>query len=733
MNQNEIQFNALNGDQAFNELNIRTQVGPNGEVSMSEYISMIYSMNIWAGGLDASGNLKLAAGTYGGVVASDWSPGPLTNSGLPIGQDCSLFNKTFDLTKDQFLTALALSYDGSTLRDDIDCEAIPSVVKYWPARGNAFLFEGVDPEIANMRYSDFWDENGNGIYEPCSGDLPIVFSTGCEPDGLGLDDVVGLMPDQLSYWIMNDNSKAHELSNAVALQIEVHNYAMMTNGAKNSQGVVSDGANNQSVRWLYKLVNKSQEVYEDFHFATWFDYDLGCPQDDFAGVVSERNSVVVYNQDAVDGLPGSDACAGSNSFGDEIPAFAMDLVRGLSYVGESGFLTSDGLSSVVFPEIGANPQTGIEYYNLLRGLNLDGSDILDPSGNPTKIMFDGNPNNDDEWSMCTSDEIVSPYTTVIMSSGPVDMDPGAWNEVEVAFSYSTEEDLPCPDLTDLLYRVDIAQANFDNCSSKRDGPSAPNLLLEEGDTSFDLIFDNDYLTSNNKELDFRIDNAFDQFYLFEGYKVYQVPSADFDLTKLDDITYARIIYQADLQNGSGDLFNYYLGPTAMSFDDGDIRQMVAGADEGVEDRLTIDYDFLDQVPLEEGKEYHYVAIAYAKSTLDQEFDPQQGSGERQRYLEGCHNVKVTTVTFLGTSGIADPISGVEVSTRVNGFDIKNTNENVYAQLYTINGQVIHTWSLRKGETVSLSNLQDQFESGIYVLNIRSSDQSQSSYKVSIVR
>jgi len=732
INQNEIQFNALNGTQAFNELNLRTNVGPNGEVSMSEYVSMIYSMNVWAGALDPNGNLQMAAGTYGGSVKSDWSPGPLTMDGQTISEGCNLFDRTYDLAKEDLLTALALSYDGSDLKTDIDCEAIPNVIKYWPASGNAFLFEGIDSGIANMQYSDFWDANANGIYEPCAGDLPIVFSQGCEPGSL--NEAITQMPDQLSYWIMNDNSNAHELTNTVALQVEVHNYAFLTNARKNLQGIFSDGSNNQSMKWLYKIINKSPETKINFHFSTWFDYDLGCPQDDFAGVVPSRNAVVVYNQDDLDGLPGTDACDGSNSYADQIPSFSMDLLKGLRYIDESGFPTNDGLTSVVFPEIGNGPQTGAQYYNLMRGLNLDGSDIIDPDGNITKIMFGGNPDQDDEWSMCSENGIVSFYTTAVMSSGPVDMLPGTSNEVEVGFSYSTKEDLPCPDLNDLLYRADITQANYDNCNYTRSGPSAPNLVLEEGDTSFDLIFDNEYLTSNNQDLGYKAPYNFDNFYLFEGYKLYQVASADFDLTKLDDLTYSRIIYQADLENQSGDLFNYYLSPDAVGFDDGMTIKMVAGADEGVTGRYTVDYDYLGQLPLQVGKEYHYVVVAYAKSTVEGMYDPQLGTGERRQYLEGCHNVKVTTVMFGGTNGVDDPISDVEVSTRINGFTIENNNQYLMVELISINGQSMGQWSVAKGEKQSQNNLEETLPSGMYLLNIRSRDaQHQSAYKISVVR
>ena len=737
INQNEIQFNALNGTNAFNELNIRTKVGPNGELSMSEYTSLIYSMNIWAGAVDPSGAIKLAAGTYGGIVPSDWSPGPLDIDGQSLTEGCDIFDSTFDLTKDELLEAYSILYDECFVKGYVDCDALPDAVKYWPARGNSFLFEGLSDEISNMRYADFWDDNGNGFYEPCEGDLPFVYPQDCEPSAGCVTEIFDLMPDQLSYWIMNDNSKAHELSNAIALQVEVHNYVLMYNGKRDDQNLLTDGQNNQTVQWQYNIVNKSTDDYVDFHFATWFDYDLGCPEDDYAGVTKNRNSVFVYNKDAIDGITDSNMCNGVNSFNDKVPAFLIDVLRGLSYVSNDGYVTNNGLTSVVFSKNGDEPESATDYYNLMQGLNKDGSDILDPSGEPTKFMFPGDPSDDSQWSMCSIDNQNDYKTTAILSTGPVVIQPGQWNEVRFSFTYSNDETLPCPTLTDLFYRSDIAQGDYDSCNPNMEGPAAPNLISEENGSSFNLVFDNDYPTSNNKDLSFRTENNhtnLQEFYEFEGYKIYQVASVDFDLTQLKNTDLSKLIFQADIQNGAGDLYNYYMGPEALVITDGAFRQMVTGSDLGVPGKLIIDYDYLSQSSLEIGKSYYYVAVAYSKSTYEDIYLPGQGMGERLPYLEGCHNIKVTEVIFTGTSNLYDSFEQYNVSTEVNGFSVSNINTQVTLQLYTINGILVKNWNLTKNETLNQSQLETKLASGIYILNIVSNNgQQQNAYKISIVK
>jgi hypothetical protein len=736
INLNELQFNALNGANAFNELNIRTKIGPNGELSLSEYTSLIYSMNIWAGGLDANGTLHMAAGTYDGEnVESDWSPGPLDEFGQPLEEGCEFFDKAFVVTKEDLYTAYEVMYDGCELKDNIDCEAIPDAIKYWPGRGNQFLSDILSSNQFYSLNDNYWDSNTNGTYDPCHGDLPFAETWGCWADFSCITDIFENAPDRMAYWVMNDN-KPHSLTGAAPLGFEVHCYALMFNAKNDDQLLYNDGQNNQTIQWVFEIVNKSTNDYKDFYLSAWFDYDLGCPEDDYAGVSADKKSLFVYNKDEVDGNNDSGACNPTNSFEDKIPTFSIKVNRGLSEYLEDTVLIRD-VSSIIFPTIGESLNTSNEYYNLMKGLKKDGSPILDPNGNPTKFMFDGNPDDENQWSMCNDNNKNDFYSTALISHGPINMVVSSKSELQFSLSYSDKEILPCPNLSDLYFRNLIAQANYENCYPHIEGPSAPNLLSNGKVGSFDLIFDNDYPTSNNKNLSFQRENIFvpfQEYYEFEGYKIYQVSSIDFDITQLENTDLSNLIFQADIQNGSGDLFNYYLGPGFIDITDGEFRQMVDGEDNGVPENLNIDYDYLSQSSLEIGKSYYYVAIAYSKSTWDVPYIPGQGIGDRLPYLEGCHNVKVTEVIYSGLNNTEESLNEIEVSTMINGFSISNVIQDVELQLYTINGILVNNWQLNKNESFIQNQLETSLDTGIYILNIRSNtDQEQKSYKISIVK
>ncbi len=736
ISKNEIQFNALNGTNAFNELNIRTKVGPNGELSMSEYTSLIYSMNIWAGGLDENGTLHMAAGTYGGENSkSDWSPGPLDENGQVLEEGCEFYDQAFVVTKEDLYAAYEAMYDGCQLKANIDCDAIPDAVKYWPGRGNNHIYDILP--IDNYYFHDiYWDANANGVYDPCDGDLPFFAGRGCEADFSCITEIFDVMPDQLAYWVMNDNSKPHELTGSEPLSMEVHCYALMYDSKTDNQNIVYDGQNNQNVQWVFEILNKSTTNYKDFYFSTWFDYDLGCPEDDYAGVSADKKSVFVYNKDEIDGNNDSNLCNSQNSFEDQIPAFSINVERGLSeYTGDT-VLFKD-VSSIIFPPIGDNLTSGNEYYNLMKGLNKDGSPILDPNGEPTKFMFNGNPDEEDQWSMCTDNNSNDFYSTALISHGPINMLPGFKAEMQFSFSYSDQESLPCPDLSDLYYRKGIARGNYSNCQFSMEGPSAPNLVATEGVGTFDLFFDNDFPTSNNKNLSFQRENVyapFQEFYEFEGYKVYQVPSVDFDLTQLENTDLSTLLFQADIQNGSVNLSNYYLGPNAADITDGYFQQMVDGSDTGVPDRITLTYDYVDQEPIQFGKTYYYVAIAYAKSTWDEIYAPEQSTGDRLPYIEGCHNIKVSSVVFNGPNNTKDPLFNLDISTTINGFSINNVLDDINVQLYSLNGILVDQWSIKNNDSFTQSTLESKLISGIYILNVKSNNGAhQKSYKISVIR
>jgi hypothetical protein len=115
-----LQFNILNGTNAFNEVNYKIGIGPDGNLASREYAPIIYSNNIWAGAIDSNGATKLSAGKY---IDQDWVAGPLDENDQTNAEICQNWNKEFTVTKEEILLARKIYLEGGP------CEDIPESVR----------------------------------------------------------------------------------------------------------------------------------------------------------------------------------------------------------------------------------------------------------------------------------------------------------------------------------------------------------------------------------------------------------------------------------------------------------------------------------------------------------------------------------------------------------------------------------------------------------------------------
>ncbi len=161
-----------------------------------------------------------------------------------------------------------------------------------------------------------------------------------------------------------------------------------------------------------------------------------------------------------------------------------------------------------------------------------------------------------------------------------------------------------------------------------------------------LKFSNDYATSNNKNLSYK-EQIFNQnsdeknFYKFEGYKVYQVKSYNYNLKKLGDAN-SKLIYVSDLNNGIKDISNWKLTFDANGNEKWIMETKVNGEDSNSLSSLNVEKDFFTNESFEYNKEYYYVVVAYAYNNY-LPFDPISGIGQQKQYIEGNENVKVHSI------------------------------------------------------------------------------------------
>ncbi|MBK8701107.1 MAG: hypothetical protein IPN29_16855 [Saprospiraceae bacterium] len=582
------------------------------------------------------------------------------------------------------------AYDESlTIGSIYSCDSIPDDILYWPGQGNPYWNEKYEFELPDQSLGAFWDEDGDGLYDPCKGDFPTIEIRKCEPEDR--TKAKELVPDEMVFWMYNDNGGVHRLTagDAIQMEVQVQSFAYATN----------DEINDMSF-YRYKLINRADSDIIDCYFAMWVDPDLGCYSDDYVGCDVGRSLAFTYNEDALDGSNGINCAGGTNTYKDRIPMVGTDYFRGprgpkvflrdgdgnivtdpatgdtilidpKPFTGDVDTLVELGMTSFIYNNncgIGSpdpatcDPEDRDEpFYNNLRGLWRTGEPITqggtgyNPGSTDTvKYVFPDNPSLEGGWSMCTQGLGFGDRRT-LQATGPLLLQPGAINELIIGAVWVPDVDHPCPDIAKIQNADDIAQALFDNCFDITDGPDAPDITGVELDKQIVLAFTNDELASNNKflsfkERDLRSDND-TVFYRFEGYKVFQLADPSVTAQELGDVSKARLILQTDLKNGISEIFNWKAVPNPNS---GTVEQpdlvwtytrMVQGSDKGLVSTFSVVEDQFAKGDrrLVNHKQYHFMVLAYAYNNYA-DFNPETGLGQRTPYLEGRNNVKTYSLT-----------------------------------------------------------------------------------------
>jgi len=676
--------------------NVRARVLTGGDVwSEAAYIvpkpapgqlpvSAIYAGGVWIGGVDRTGGIKLSAVTYRGV-GFDFFSGPLDQSGASELKQCQDWDRFFTVKGDDVRKVYELARVSKETGVPIDCDEIPEDVRYWPGQGNPYWREKYNFALPNQTLGSFWDEDGDGVYDPCNGDFPTIEIRDCEPSNVV--NAVELIPDEMVYWIYNDNGGPQTASGprSIQMEVQVQAFAYATN----------DEINDMTF-YRYKLINKSSEDLIDCYFSMWVDPDLGCYSDDYIGCDVDRSMAYVYNEDAVDGSNGSACDGGVVTYGDNVPILGIDYFRGprgpkvirknpetgerildangglildepIPNTGGGDTLVELGMTSFIYyenPGVGTypppttDPQRGREdaFYNYIRGLWADGTPLTrggsgyNPGSTDTvRYAVPDVPNliGDDVWSMCSPRFPFGDRRT-LQATGPLLLVPGATNELIVGVVFVPDMDYPCPDIKRLQNADDIAQALFDNCFDITDGPDAPDLTAVELDRELILMLSNEP-SSNNfgevyRELDLQAPPGNNAFYLFEGYKIYQLVNASVTGQELSDITKAREIFQVDLKNNIKTIYNWTgtpnpLNPSNTDFTIWTPTREVSGADAGIRTsfRVIRDQFAREDRRLVNHKQYHFLTIAYAHNDW-QTFNSQSGVGQKRAYLAGRGNI-----------------------------------------------------------------------------------------------
>ncbi len=369
--------------------------------------SPVFVSSIWLGGNDAAGNLHLAASTYGNAQ-QDFRAGLTTSP-------ASDFDRVWAVSRDE-IARLRRDFgeDG-----DLD-NPPPFDLLTWPAKGNPHFRQNLDFSIVTTNPDSlpapFVDNNGDGIYNVFDGDYPR------------------LLGDQMLWWARTDQT-LHQETNGKPLGVDIF-FTLYAYDCPQNGGISG------SVFADYQIINRSGENYSDAYMGLFTDFDLGCYDDDYLGSLPETNSYYVYNQDAVDGQPGS-SCAGAGAtYGEKVPVESVTLLNhSMDY-------------SMYYNRFGSpsSPNTPNEYYSYMQGLVCNGQlpTVGGTGCNPgstdfTRFVFSDNPSNPSGWSMCTANLPLGDYRS-LSSHGPFNFAAGDTFSMRLAFTFHPDIPHPCPDI-----------------------------------------------------------------------------------------------------------------------------------------------------------------------------------------------------------------------------------------------------------------------------------------------
>lgn len=678
----------------------RDGLNPAYEIPKGSGLYSVFAGSLWIGGVDVGGQLKVAAQTYR-QFGNDFWPGPLDTGNASVSPDvCAAYDKHFRITRKEVENFVATG---------VGTPAIDG----WPGNG--------DKSLGQAQFlAPFFDNNADGIYNPADGDYPGydlvsgdnygdcqqgVYRDSCGSNKKIFNPCVPvdqLYGDETIWWVFNDNGNIHGETGGYPIGLEIRAQAF---------GFFTDDEINNMTFYNYRIINRSTYQVNSCYFGVWADADLGCATDDYVGCDVKRGLGYTYNGDNDDEV----ACL-SKGYGNNPPAVGIDFFRGpVADAGDgkdndrngqadeaceqiimSGFLYYDNISGP-----NGNPNGASHFYNYLKMTWGDGTPVTYggngyASGGPVcQFMYPGNPTSDEhDWGIGGDinttptlggwDEAGVPNIAfdrrMLQSAGPFTLQCGAVNVITTGVVWARAAAGGAQASVKLLQVADDkAQALFDNCFKVLDGPTAPDLTIQELDRELILYLSNTDPNSNNynetyKEFDPLIslvdENGVpcpnvNKYYNFEGYKIYQLKNATVSANDLDDPNLSRLVYQCDKKNGIGRLINYEfdqaLGAAVP-------KEKVDGADLGISHsiRITTDAFATGNPNLINHKAYYFMAVAYGHNEFkkyQQDIppvnatmcDPTVGAttGQKKPFKQGRKNL----VNYSAIPHISEPYTG----------------------------------------------------------------------------
>jgi len=633
------------------------------EVPKGSRKNSLFAGSVWIGGIDAQGQLKVAAQTYR-QDGNDYWPGPLDDQANVSETDCAEWDRFWKINRSDLLKFRTM---GSGERVAALADVTYETILQWPAKGNAKAVGNTNNTLglgsATREYAPFIDADKDGKYDPELGDYPDIFG------------------DQFVWWVFNDKGNTKQQSQTEGIGIEVQASAF---------GFATKDFLNDATFYNYRLINRSNITLDSTYIATWTDADLGYYRDDYIGCDTTRGLGILYNGASVDG-------AGQiNSYGSKIPMVGIDFFKGpIKFYDSAGLKLKKELGMESFTyynndaTIIGNPNNGVQIYYYMTGSIRNGqrftNDFTGPGSNSkaygtgptTRFVFYGDPEIKTEWSECTCLNPVGDRRFV-HSAGPFKLDPGVVNDITIgAVWVSDAGGCPTTSFKKIKAADDLAQELFDNGFRTIEGPEAPRMVAREMDRKLIFYLLNDFGSNNFRERygrhpdsQYRVASpkaryakAADSLYKFEGYRVFQLkngliqPSQIFLANGQVDNTVASEVFQCDVKNGVTRIINYEKN-TDISDTTFTPIVKVLGKDSGIRHSFEVSIDQFasgDDKRLVNYRNYYFVAIAYAYNNFAPFDAKRDDSTQDISYIESSKGPGGTALAVV--AGMPNPANG----------------------------------------------------------------------------
>ena len=584
--------------------------------------SSIFAGGLWIGGVDAGGTIKVAAMTYR-QTGNDFWPGPLNSSGTTDASTCLAWDKISKINKQDVKNYISWYKSGSIGTNPVSA-SVMDVILNWPSIG---------PEGQPM--APYYDANGNGVYDPLTGDYPD-FWLGDNSRPLETLCDAKLKGDQCLFWVFNDNGNAHGETGgpSIGLEVQAQAYAYQTNDEINDMTFYN-----------YTLINKSSFRLDSTYFGVNVDTDIGSASDDFVGCDVELGLGYSYNGDLVDDNPP----AGQIPYGANPPAIGLDFFEGPfadpngiddafsseppSYQNYGDGIVDNeriGMSKFIYHNNDATvvgyPSDDLGFYLRIKGRWLDNSPITyggtgHLTGAACDYMFPGisdplgfgtNGVPQSRWDEESNGNIPADRRFV-QTAGPFTLQPGGVNTVTTGLVWARANYGGNLASVTLMKGADAkAQALFNDCFAMLEAPEAPNLVVQELENELILTWSNSSTSNNyneNYSEDYDASSGGDKPYTFQGYIIYQLKDETVTSAELYNIDRARIVFQCDKTDTIKQIVNYKFDLLLQAMVP---YEMVNGADLGVVHSCSVKEDrfAIGNTKLINHKTYYYAIVAY---------------------------------------------------------------------------------------------------------------------------